>query len=59
MTTLAKEKSPERLEMLKSQPILKAEDIAEAVCYVLSTPEGVQVLCTSKITIFKLFILFR
>ncbi|XP_970629.1 farnesol dehydrogenase [Tribolium castaneum] len=43
MTTLSTGYSPERLEMLKSLPILKSEDIADAVCYVLSTPETVQI----------------
>ncbi|XP_015836276.2 farnesol dehydrogenase [Tribolium castaneum] len=43
MTTLNTGYSPERQKMLKSQPILKPEDIADAVCYVLSTPETVQI----------------
>ena len=45
MSTLNTEFCQERLNLVKSLPILRAEDIAEAVGYVLSTSENVQVLC--------------
>jgi NADP-dependent 3-hydroxy acid dehydrogenase YdfG len=44
MTTLSTEFSEERTAMLKSVPILQPQDIAEAIGYVLSTPENVQVI---------------
>jgi NADP-dependent 3-hydroxy acid dehydrogenase YdfG len=44
MTTLNTGVSEERQAMLKSMPILQPQDIAEAVGYVLSTPENVQVI---------------
>lgn len=44
MTIYNKEMSEERKKVLESRPILEAEDIANAVLYVLSTPEHVQVL---------------
>jgi NADP+-dependent farnesol dehydrogenase len=43
MTTLSTEFSEERTAMLKSVPILQPQDIAEAIGYVLSTPENVQI----------------
>ncbi|EFA05423.1 farnesol dehydrogenase [Tribolium castaneum] len=43
MTVMNPTMDPERLEMMKSLPILKAEDVAEAICYCLSTPENVQI----------------
>ncbi|XP_968973.1 farnesol dehydrogenase [Tribolium castaneum] len=43
MTTLGTGYSAERQEMMKSQPILKPEDVADAVCYALSTPENVEI----------------
>jgi hypothetical protein len=44
MTTLNTGVSEERQAMLKSMPILQPQDIAEAIGYVLSTPENVQVI---------------
>jgi NADP+-dependent farnesol dehydrogenase len=43
MTTLNTGVSEERQAMLKSMPILQPQDIAEAIGYVLSTPENVQI----------------
>ncbi|XP_044261567.1 farnesol dehydrogenase-like isoform X1 [Tribolium madens] len=43
MTTMNPNSGPDRLEMMKSLPVLKAEDIAEAIGYCLSTPENVQI----------------
>ncbi|RZC39050.1 dehydrogenase/reductase SDR family member 11-like, partial [Asbolus verrucosus] len=43
MTTLNTEFSEERQNVMKEQPILNPEDVADAVVYVLSTPEHVQV----------------
>ena len=44
MTTLNTELSQERQNLFKSLPALKGADVAEAVGYVLSTSENVQVL---------------
>jgi NADP+-dependent farnesol dehydrogenase len=45
MTTLntGVSEESERQAMLKSMPILQPQDIAEAIGYVLSTPENVQI----------------
>lgn len=43
MTILNPAASIERIEMMKSLPILQPEDIAEAIGYCLSTPENVMV----------------
>ncbi|KAJ3664441.1 hypothetical protein Zmor_000005 [Zophobas morio] len=43
MTVLAKDISDERRKIMEDRPILQAEDIADGVVYVLSTPEHVQV----------------
>ena len=43
MTTFNKNNTPERLAILNSSPSLKAEDIADAIVYALSTPVHVQV----------------
>ncbi|XP_063907464.1 farnesol dehydrogenase-like [Zophobas morio] len=43
MTTLNTELSQERQNLFKSLPALKGEDVAEAVGYVLSTSENVQI----------------
>ncbi|XP_063929774.1 farnesol dehydrogenase-like [Zophobas morio] len=43
MSTLNTEFCEERLNLVKSLPILQAEDIAEAVGFVLSTSENVQI----------------
>ncbi|XP_063929983.1 uncharacterized protein LOC135142235 isoform X3 [Zophobas morio] len=44
MTVLSKDISEERKKLFEVRPILQAEDIADGVVYVLSTPEHVQVL---------------
>ena len=44
MTTLNPELSEERKKLRVTLPILDPEDVAEAVGYVLSTSENVQVL---------------
>jgi NADP-dependent 3-hydroxy acid dehydrogenase YdfG len=46
MTTLNKKGSPKRQALMNSHPILQPEDISDAVCYILSTAENVQVLST-------------
>ncbi|XP_063929717.1 farnesol dehydrogenase-like [Zophobas morio] len=43
MTVLRKDISEERKKIFEARPILKSEDIADGVVYVLSTPEHVQV----------------
>ena len=43
MTVLSKDISEERKKLFEVRPILQAEDIADGVVYVLSTPEHVQV----------------
>ncbi|XP_063930183.1 farnesol dehydrogenase-like [Zophobas morio] len=43
MTDLNPENSAERIHLLNSLPMIKADDIADAVDYVLSTPENVQI----------------
>ncbi|KAJ3651589.1 hypothetical protein Zmor_017619 [Zophobas morio] len=43
MTVLNKDISEERKKLFEVRPILQAEDIADGVVYVLSTPEHVQV----------------
>ena len=47
MTVLAKDISDERRKIMEDRPILQAEDIADGVVYVLSTPEHVQVISFS------------
>ena len=43
MTVLSKDISEERKKLFEVRPILQAEDIADGIVYVLSTPEHVQV----------------
>ncbi|RZC42511.1 hypothetical protein BDFB_002988 [Asbolus verrucosus] len=43
LTTLNKKLTPDLKASLEKMPIIKSEDIADGVVYVLSTPEHVQV----------------
>ena len=43
MTTFSKDLTEETRRFVKDRPILKAEDVADAVVYALSTPEHVKV----------------